>query len=269
MPEFRDDDLTHLEAHGIPPLPVPSASGFAENENARIWYASFGDGRPVILLHGGLGNAGNWGYQVPALVDAGYRAVVIDSRGQGRSTRDDRPYSYQLMASDTRAAMDVLGIPRAAFVGWSDGADTALVLAHDTPERAAGIFFFACNVDVTGTLPFQFTPEIGRIYEHHVHDYAALSPTPEGFEKMRDDLGVMQRAQPDYSADDLAGISVPLWSVLGEYDEFIRREHAQYIARSVPGARFVLLPFVSHFAPLQRPSAFSQTIIEFLRNLPG
>jgi pimeloyl-ACP methyl ester carboxylesterase len=54
----------------------------------------------VILLHGGLGHSGNWGYQLPALLAGGYRAVLIDSRGHGRSTRDGRPFSYELMASD-------------------------------------------------------------------------------------------------------------------------------------------------------------------------
>jgi formyltetrahydrofolate-dependent phosphoribosylglycinamide formyltransferase len=264
---FTDDDLTHLEAHGLPPLPEPATSGFADNDNARIWYAAFGDGPPVVLLHGGLGNAGNWAYQVPALVGAGYRAIVVDSRGQGRSSRDDRPYSYEVMASDVRAVMDALGVAKAAFVGWSDGADTALVLSKQTPERSAGVFFFACNVDASGPLPFVFTERIGRIYNRHVADYAALSPTPEQFEKMRDDLGVMQREQPSYSAADLASVAVPVWSVLGEHDEFIRREHAQYIARAIPGARFVLLPEVSHFAPLQRPEAFNAVVLDFLRRL--
>ncbi|NID14598.1 alpha/beta fold hydrolase [Luteibacter yeojuensis] len=261
---FRDDDLTHLQAHGIPALPVPAASGYAVNENARIWYASFGAGPPVVLLHGGLGNAGNWGYQVPALVEAGYTAIVIDSRGQGRSTRDARPYTYELMASDTRAVMDALGVARAAFVGWSDGADIALVLSRETPERSAGVFFFACNVDGTGTKPFQPSAVIDRIYARHVEDYASLSPVAGGFEAMRDDLGVMQAGQPDFGPGQLADISVPLWSVLGEHDEFIEREHAEYIARSVPGARFVLLSGVSHFAPLQRPGYFNGAMLEFL-----
>ena len=264
---FTDDDLSHLESHGLPALPTPVASGYVENENARIWYATFGDGPPVVLLHGGLGNAGNFGYQVPALLDAGYRVVAIDSRGQGRSTRDDRPYSYQLMASDTRAVMDALGVAKAAFVGWSDGAATALVLAKETPDRAAGVFFFACNVDETGTLSFKATPMIDRIYNHHVKNYAALSPFVGGFEKMRDDLGVMQRAQPNYSAADLASIHVSVWSVLSENDEFIRREHAEYLARTIPGAKFVLLPGVSHFAPLQRPAEFNKVVLDFLRDV--
>jgi pimeloyl-ACP methyl ester carboxylesterase len=222
----------------------------------------------VVLLHGGLGNAGNFGHQVPALTAAGYRVIVVDSRGQGRSTRDDRAYSYELMASDVRAVLDALGIERAAVVGWSDGAAIGIVMAHDTPERVRGLFFFACNVDDTGTLPFTPTPLIDRIYNHHVRDYARLSPVG-AFETMRDDLTLMQAAQPDYRADKLGEITVPVSVVIGEHDEFIRREHAEYMARTIPGARFVLLPSVSHFAPLQRPAEFNAKILEFLANLPA
>jgi pimeloyl-ACP methyl ester carboxylesterase len=266
---FIDDQLTYLEAHGVPALPGGGETGTIENIGARIWYARFGRGPAVVLLHGGLGNSGNFGYQVPELVAAGYSAIVIDSRGQGRSSRDGRPYSYELMASDTRAVMERLGIGKAAFIGWSDGADTALVLSKETPERSAGVFFFACNVDASGTLPFVFTERIGRMYDHHVRDYAALSPTPGGFEAMRDDLGVMQKAQPNYGAADLEQIAVPVWAVLGEHDEFIRREHIEYIAETVRHGRFVLLPEVSHFAPLQRPEAFNAVILAFLHQLPA
>ena len=262
-----DDDLTRFAAHGTGPLPAAVAQGHVEHDGARIWYATFGVGRPVILLHGGLGHSGNWGYQIPALMTAGYRLIVIDSRGHGRSTRDAQPYAYTRMASDVRAVMDVLRIDRAPFVGWSDGADTALVLSNETPERSAGVFFFACNVDPTGTLPFEFTDRIGRIYNQHVKDYAAMSPTPGGFEKMRDDLGAMQKDQPNYSAADLATISVRVVSVLGEHDEFIKREHAEYISRAVPNARFELLPGVSHFAPLQRPDQFNRAMLDFLQSL--
>lgn len=268
---FTDDDLIHLAAHGLPPLPKPPQSGAVANDNARIWYTAWGDKDrpPVLLLHGGLGNAGNWVYQVPALVAAGYRVVAIDSRGQGRSTRDDQRYSYQLMAGDTRAVMDALGIDKAAVVGWSDGAATGIVMAHDTPERVAGVFIFACCIDETGLNPFRATPVIDRIYNHHVRDYLALSPTPTlaDFERMRDDLGPMQQGEPNYSAAQMATIRVPVWGVVGDRDEFIKADHVRYIADSIPGARFVLLPGVSHFAPLQRPDAFNGAVLEFLGNL--
>src|SRR5215813_7321570 len=118
--EAHDDDLSRFEADGALPLPITQNQGNVEHDGARIWYAAYGAGAPVILLHGGLGNSGNWGNQVPALLAGGYRAVVVDSRGHGRSTRDERPYSYELMAGDVRAVMDHLGLAQAGFVGWSD-----------------------------------------------------------------------------------------------------------------------------------------------------
>ena len=262
--EMHDDDLSRFEAEGAAPLPPTAEQGSIEHDGARIWYAAYGSGAPVILLHGGLGNSGNWGYQVPALVQNGYRTVVIDSRGHGRSTRDARPFSYELMASDVVAVMDALHLPKAALVGWSDGACTALVLAAKDPARVAGVFFFACNMDPSGTKEIEFTPTLQRCFSRHVKDYAQLSATPDQFNEFSEAVGLMQQTQPNYTATDLAQIRVPVTIVQSEYDEFIKREHAEYLARSIPNAKFVELNGVSHFAPLQRPEQFNKAILAFL-----
>lgn len=259
-----DDDLSRFEAEGPAPLPTPNDQGYVENEGARIWYTTYGAGSPVILLHGGLGHGGNCGYQVPALVDGGYHVVLMDSRGHGRSTRDSRPYSYELMASDVLAVMERRSLEKAGLVGWSDGACTALVLASQSPSRVAGIFFFACNMDPSGTKEFEFTPIIQRCFNRHVKDYRQLSATPDQFDGFSEAVGIMQRTQPDYSADDLSRINAPVAIVHSEHDEFIKREHAEYLARSIPNAEFIFLPGVSHFAPLQRPEQFNAAMLAFL-----
>lgn len=263
--EPYDDDLTRFEAVGAEPLPVTQDQGTVEHDGARIWYASCGSGSPVILLHGGLGHSGNWGYQVPALLSSGYRAVLIDSRGHGRSTRDARPFTYERMAADVLAVMDTLHIQKAALVGWSDGACTALILASQAPARVAGVFYFACNMDPSGAKQItEFAPILGRCISRHSQDYQRLSATPDQFGEFSEAVGLMQRTQPNYSADDLAQISVPVTIVHSEQDEFIKREHAEYIARSIPNAEFVYLEGVSHFAPLQRPELFNKAMLAFL-----
>jgi len=263
---FRDDDLTYFAEHGAA-LPVNGEVHAVAHAGALIWCAVYGQGAPVILLHGGLGHSGNWGHQVPALVAAGYQVIVIDSRGHGHSTRDDRPYSYELLAGDVAAVLDELHIAQAALVGWSDGACTALVLAATAPQRVAGVFFFACNMDPSGTKALDFTPTLGRCFNRHVQDYAQLSATPDQFEQFSSVVGLMQSTQPNYRAADLAQITVPVTSVLGEHDEFIKREHAEYLARTIPHADFVLLPDVSHFAPLQRPELFNHAVLTFLNQV--
>lgn len=265
--EPHDDDLLGFEAHGAAPLPIATTQGFVDHDGARIWYATYGSGSPVILLHGGLGNSGNWGYQVPALVNFGHRAVLIDSRGHGRSTRDLRHFTYELMASDVLAVMDALCLEKVPIVGWSDGACTGLALARQAPARVAGVFFFACNTDPSGTKPFQLTPIIQRCLSRHTKDYAELSSTPDQFKALSDAIGEMQRTEPRYSPSDLAEIEVPVAIVQGEHDEFIKREHAEYLARTIPGAELIFLQGVSHFAPLQRPEQFNRAIRTFLKKL--
>ena len=82
------------------PAPIPAArSGNANVNGISIYYAVYGQGPPVILLHGGLANADYWGNQIKALMPR-RTVIVMDSRGHGRSTRDTRPYGYDLMADD-------------------------------------------------------------------------------------------------------------------------------------------------------------------------
>ncbi|WP_043614820.1 alpha/beta fold hydrolase [Ensifer sp. ZNC0028] len=265
--EFRDDDLAVFAEHGATPLPAAVVTGHVENNGARIWFATYGSGRPVILLHGGLGHSGNWGFQVPALLQAGHRVILIDSRGHGRSTRDERPYSYQLMASDVFSVMDRLDLQKAAFAGWSDGACIALVLASMAPERVTGVFFFACNMDPSGTKDIEPSPMLDRCFSRHAEDYRALSATPGDFSAFVDAVSTMQRTEPNYTAEDLGKIHVPVVIVQSENDEFIRYEHADHLASSIPGAAFILLDDVSHFAPLQRPDRFNAALTAFLAAL--
>ncbi|MCB0104729.1 MAG: alpha/beta hydrolase, partial [Caldilineaceae bacterium] len=135
------------------------------------------------------------------------------------------------------------------------------------PGRAAGVLFFGCNVDDSGTKEFVFTPTLGRCLTRHQKDYAQHSPTPDQFQQLMDDVSTMQQSQPNYTAADLARVSVPVTIVHSEHDEFIKREHAEYLAATIPHADFVFLPEVSHFAPLQRPDLFNQTVLAFLSAL--
>ena len=265
--ELRDDDLANFERHGAEPLPATDDQGYVDHAGVRIWYATFGAGHSVILLHGGLGHSGNWGYQVPALISSGHRAVLIDSRGHGHSTRDEQPYTYELMASDVVAVMDQLQLENAAFVGWSDGACTALVLAMNAVLRSAGVFFFACNMDPSGLKDIKPSPILGRCLRRHTKDYAQLSAMPDQFAAFAEAVRRMQRTEPNYSVRDLAEVHVPIAIVQGEHDEFIKLEHAEYLARCIPRAEFILLPGVSHFAPLQRPEEFNSVMLAFLGKL--
>lgn len=129
-----------------PDLPKPEHSATVAINGVRIWYALFGHGSPVILLHGGMGNSNYWGLQIPALAQH-YQVIVLDSRGHGRSTRNSKLVTYHLMASDVLNVMDALHVSKAALVGWSDGGIIGLDLAINHPERLTKLFAFGANSD--------------------------------------------------------------------------------------------------------------------------
>jgi pimeloyl-ACP methyl ester carboxylesterase len=246
-------------------LPHPVSTGYAAHDGARIYYAVYGRGAPVILLHGGLANGEYWGNQVRALGRAGYRAIVIDSRGHGRSTRDERPYTYELMASDVVAVMDALKIERAPVVGWSDGAIIGLVMALKDPDRLTKVFAFAANMDPSGVRSDTLTnPTFARFITEAGAAYARLSPTPGGYAAFTQAINRMWDTEPNYTAADLARIRTPVAIVDGDHDEAIKREHTDYLARAIPGAEEIILPGVSHFAMLQNPLVFDAAMLDFL-----
>src|SRR4051794_11474458 len=127
-------------------LPKPDQTGWAPINGIRMYYAIFNSaGRdPVLLLHGGMGNADHWGNQVPALMRR-YKGIVAGSRGQGRSTRTSERLSYRLMAADIVALLDYLDVGKVAIAGWSDGAIIGLEIAIAHPGRLSGLWAEGAN----------------------------------------------------------------------------------------------------------------------------
>jgi pimeloyl-ACP methyl ester carboxylesterase len=248
------------------PLPRPDVTAYVLNLGARLYVTTYGHGSPVILLHGGLANQRYWGNQVPDLVRAGHRVILIDSRGHGRSTRTDQRYTYELMTSDVVAVMDQLRLQKATVVGWSDGAIVALVMALKVPYRLTGVFAFAANMDPSGVKDDTETnPTFARFERQAADDYAELSPTPNDYADFQAAIEQMWATEPNYTAGDLATITTPVTIADGDHDEAIKREHTEYLARSIPGAKLVILPQASHFAMLQQPDEFNAAVLAFLR----
>jgi len=246
-----------------PALPGATRSGFAPVNGVRLWYAEFGQGPPVILLHGGLANSNYWGLQVRALAPTCH-VIVVDSRGHGRSSRNAAPIGYDLMASDVLALMDYLHLDKAAIVGWSDGAIIGLEMAIHHPERVSRLYAFAANSNPSGVKEVSQSPVFTEFTARAATEYARLSPTPGQFKQFVADIEHMWATQPDFTDAQLKGIAVPVWIVDADHDEAIKRENTDLMASLIPGAGELILPQVSHFAFLQDPAMFNQTLLQFL-----
>lgn len=248
-----------------PSLPEAAASGQFAHAGARHWYGVYGEAKKpaVVLLHGGGANSNYWGHLVRDLA-RDYRVIVMDSRGQGRSTNETPAISYEQMAQDAIALLDHLGVEKTAVVGWSDGANIGFYLALRRPDRITALVAFGGNATPAGyqqnTNPALMAVYVARTRTEHL----TLSPEPARYAATMAALSVMWRTQPTLSRKDLAAIRVRTAVFHAEHDEVIRRAHAQEIAAQIPNAKFVLLRGVSHFAMLQDPKGFGKAVRDFL-----
>jgi pimeloyl-ACP methyl ester carboxylesterase len=259
---FAADRWAELPAPA--PMPVSVVAGYAPVNGIHMYYAVYGTGDPVLLIHGGLGHANIWADQVKDL-SSDHMVIVGDSRGHGRSTRNADPYSYELMASDYLALLDYLKVEKVALVGWSDGGIIGLDIAMKHPERLTKLFAHAANATIDGLKPDVMENKIFNDYiTRSGEDYKKLSKTPDQFDAFVEQISHMWATQPAYSDADLAKISVPTAIVLGDHDEAITREHTDHLAEVIPGAQLVILQNASHFAMLQDPAGYNKAVRDFL-----
>jgi pimeloyl-ACP methyl ester carboxylesterase len=207
----------------IPPMPKADVSGFAPVNDIKMYYAIFNkDGKdPVLLLHGGLVSSDYWSSEVQLLSKTN-EVIIVDSRGHGRSTMSDQPFSYKLMASDVLQMMDYLKLRKVSIVGWSDGGIIGLILAIQNPGRVNKLFTFGTNFNVSGyksepsdtAMSARFMAQIQANYREH-------SPTPDNFTALLKALGKMYNIEPDLKPAEIETIKAPTVIAFGEYEQFI------------------------------------------------
>ncbi|MBB4065858.1 alpha/beta fold hydrolase [Gellertiella hungarica] len=244
----------------IPPMPKADRSGYADVNGIRMFYATYGKGDPVLLIHGGLGFSDVWAHQVEDLAKD-HLVVVADSRGHGRSTRTTEPFGYDLMTSDYVALIDHLKLGKVTLVGWSDGGIIGIDMAMKNPDHLTRVIAHAANVTVDGVKADvmenkTFSDYINRAGEY----YKTLSPTPNEYDAFVNQISAMWMSQPAWTPDMLGKITVPVTIVIGDHDEAVKQDHTEQMAKDIPGAKLVILKDASHFAMLQDPAGYNAMI---------
>lgn len=250
----------------VPVLPKADQSGLVPVNNVSLYFGLFNkEGKePVILLHGAFVSSDIWGFEVPLLMKT-HQVIVVDSRGHGRSTMVTQPFTYDLMAEDVLQLMDHLKIKKASIVGWSDGGIIGMILAIRHPERINKLFTFGANYDLSGyQTEAPDSAMSAKFMSRAQENYRRLSPTPENFTGLKKALGKMYDTEPNLKPAQLKTIQSPTVIAYGQYEQFIKPEHFQELARLIPGAKLVMIPNVGHGGPLQDPARFHQAVIALL-----
>jgi len=263
QPELRSR-APWLTLPPTPALPHAMRSGLTAINGTRIFFAQFGAGPPVLLLHGGLANSDYWGHQIRQLAQI-YSVTVMDTRGHGRSPVTSAYFSYPLFAQDVIALLNFLEIPQTSVIGWSDGAITGLQLAMTNPDRISKLFAFGANSSIDGLKAAGGRSSVFVLFAKRCKtEYGLLSPQPEKWPELINGLRVMWRNEPNFTTQKLHTVTVPTTISDGDYDEIVKRDHTEQLANAIPGARLVIQRAVSHFAMLQDPDQFNKALIDFL-----
>lgn len=246
-------------------LPVPTESGMAPVNDIEMYYAIYGEGEPLILLHGGLGNADYFANQIPAFAEY-FTVIAVDSRGHGRSTVTETPIGYSLMASDVLALMDYLEIESASIVGWSDGGIIGLDIAINHPERLNKLVAYGANYIPEGVRADTIgdSATFNAYIEQAATDYVRLSPNPDGFEAFLNNIGNMWATEPQFTEEQMMSIPNEVLILDGWDEEAIYPEHNFEMAALIPNAELTLMPNIGHFAMFLEPEMFNSIVLNYL-----
>jgi pimeloyl-ACP methyl ester carboxylesterase len=237
--------LTWVAAHAQDPS---GTQRMYEVRGAKLYVETLGHGPPVLFLHGGMNFfALNFAKQRDYF--AAYRTVVgIEQRGHGHSPDGPWPLSYQLMADDTAALIQQLGLGRVDVVGHSDGANVGLLLARDHPELVGRLVISGANLR-------------SGLSAEEVQRRSQWSPEQLA-EKLRTvDASMPPSFRTEYA--DLKRISAPVLVMAGDND-FTSIEETVEIYRGLPKGQLIILPATGHGTMQQRPELVNLAIREFL-----
>jgi len=232
--------------------------------DAHIHYVSYGQGDPVLLLHGGLSNKLSWFSQIPWLVSSGRRVVLIDTRGHGDSTAGNSQLSYSIFAKDTLLVLDRLGIQRTDIIGWSDGGIIALLLGLEAPQCVGRIVAISANFHPSGLInkvqdntPY-FSP---NKITNWLHGW--WSGAGERHPVLEAEIKELWRTAPKLDHSDLQAITLPTLVIVGEND-IIALSHSNELAEKLTNGKLEIVMGAGHASPVTHSQQVNQLIAEFL-----
>jgi pimeloyl-ACP methyl ester carboxylesterase len=247
------------------PKPTAASSGFLEVNGIRVWHEVYGEGPPVIVLHGGLMTISE---MMPLIgpLSRQRRVVAVELQGHGRSPDTDRPLAFTTLGDDVAAIIDALKLGQADVIGYSFGAATALRTAIQHPGKVRRLVVISNPYAHSGWYGEAQRGMAGvgaglanAMKETPTGQFAQKWPEPQRFPQFLDKMGRLLGEDYDWSAD-VARLPMPVLLAYADHDSISQRHVAEFFALlgggiSEPGwqntkftkARLVVIPGYSHY----------------------
>jgi pimeloyl-ACP methyl ester carboxylesterase len=197
---------------------------YADVNGINLYYEIHGTGRPMVLLHGGLGSGEMFGPVLPLLAQH-HQVIAPDLQGHGRTADIDRPIDIRVMADDIAALIDHLGLEKPDVVGYSLGGGVALQVAVKYPAKVRGLVLVSANIR-RDAIPAEMLAQQGQVSAaaaEFMKDtpmyqlYQRVAPRPEDFPKLLTKIGESMSKDFDYT-EEVRGLKVPTLIVAGDAD---------------------------------------------------
>lgn len=252
-----------------------TASGLAPVNGIKVYYEVYGEGKPIVLLHGAFMDiASNWGQMIPELAKM-RKVIALDFQGHGRTPYSDRKLDLAHLAGDVAGLMDYLKIDNADIVGYSMGGSVAYQFTINYPKRVNRLVIISSTYKSSGWLPQvtnafkSFTPEFFDNSPLKTA-YDAVAPDKGNWPKFIAQMLVFLRTPFDMGDDNVAKITSPVLIISGDNDGLDKAELAKTYQllgggvsadmQPMPKSHLAIVPSQSHVSLMMQ----TQTILGYL-----
>jgi pimeloyl-ACP methyl ester carboxylesterase len=262
---FTSQQVTFAQTSTISPFDTTIygrnalTGNYATVNGIKLYYEIYGQGEPLLMIHGNGGSINIFLYQIPYFA-MHYKVIAVDSRAQGKSEDLQDSLSFEMMADDFSTLLDKLRIDSCYVLGWSDGGINGLLLAMRHPEKVK-------KLAITGANLWPDTTAISAAdYKWGLDFYDTLGKMPQTPEiRHTRKLVGLNVFQPNIKPQQLQQIKCPTLVIAGDHD-IILTEHTVYIAKLIPGAFLWILPNSSHSTLIDYKDQFNKTVDDFFGN---
>jgi pimeloyl-ACP methyl ester carboxylesterase len=262
---------------------------YAEVNGINLYYETHGSGRPLILLHGGLGSGEMFGPVLPLLA-ARHQVVAVDLQGHGRTADIDRPLDVRLMAGDIAALIDHLRLEKPDVVGYSLGGGVALQTAAQYPAKVRRLVMVSANLR-PDAIYAEMRAQQGQVNaaaadfmkETPMYQlYQRVAPRPEDFPRLLTKIGESMSKDYDFS-DEVRGLRMPTLVMCADADMAPPSHYVEVFkllggglrdggwmgeGRPKGGHALAILPGLTHYNIFSSP-LFAAATLAFLEEQPA
>ena len=267
---------------------ITNAEGSYVSANGmNIYYEEYGEGSPLVLLHGGSLTSQSWKWLIPE-ASQHFHVYAMDSRGHGRTDNPDGEVSYEQMADDVATFIRKLKINKPVVMGYSDGGLTTLLLAMQYPEIPAAIIIGGATdtlgnsekyfdgmqqffvVDSKGTISEEELDTIASKREGMIdfwRKFHQQEGNPEYWRTLVQNVWRMWTSPVEFDDGDFKKITMPALVLLGDRDEFFSVEDAASLYSKLPNAEMAIAPGADHSFFREKADLFNSLVLDFLLRL--